>query len=194
MSMHPHVSRFVEILAKATMLAALAAGGAGCHRSLQFGFDPRFSVNLMTPSNQWPDMKKMTPAEIEVYEKYGKPDFFRLLYSKRGELATHWEANPLIRAKKVNGLPKTWIYEDAGIEVRFRSPAKFEEIKLDDRMKTLLAHGDPSEISPLQSKDLAREAWTYWDTGEKYFFREDGMFARPKQSIGKGIGRNFTRM
>jgi hypothetical protein len=187
--------RAIAMTANWILLLSVTFSMGSCHgRRPQFEFEPKFSVNLMTPAADWPNVKVMTPAELEVYEKHGTPDYFRPLYSKSGDIASRWEAGTFIRQRKVNELKRTWIYEDAGVEIEFKSPSKFQEKPLSDKMRTLIRRGDPSEVSALQSSDLAREAWTYWDVGEKYFFTEDGKYARPVQKMTRAIGKNFTRM
>jgi len=189
-----HTNTAQRLIGRLAALALLLVAATGCFTKHLYDFDPNFSVNLMTPDEDWPDMDKMRPAEIEVFEKYGEPDFFRPWYNRRGEIMNRWEAGPRIRTKTVTDLRMSWIYEDRSVEIQFKSPTQFVEVPLSDKLKVLCERGDPSEIAALTNpKDPAREAWTYFDVGEKYFFTEEGRFARPKQVL-KGISRGIQRM
>jgi len=171
---------------------AMAAGSASCPKKMSFSLDTKFSVNLVRPSPTWPKLEKLSLAQLEVYEKYGRPDYFRIWYNPRGEIVTAREAGPIIRAKRLGELPRSWVYENKKIEVRFTSPSKYEELPLSDQLKVLCLRGDPQERDVQTLKGgIVRESWTYFDVGEKYFFI-DGHIS--KKQVFKGVGRPFERM
>jgi hypothetical protein len=170
---------------------ALTMGSASCPtKEMALNVDQKFSVNLVCPAALWPRLDRLKPAEIEAYQKHGKPDYFRILYSPHGEIATSREAGPVIRAKKLADLPRSWVYEAKKIEVQFVSPAKFVEVPLSDQLKILCLRGDPQERDHQSKNDMVREMWTYFDVGEKYFFL-DGRLV--EKQVFTGVGRPFSR-
>jgi len=173
-------------------VAALLMGSSSCPRDLASNVDSKFSVNLVRPSATWPKINTLSPGETEAYGKYGQPDYFRVWYNKGGEIATSREAGPIIRGRQVSELPRSWIYEAGGIELRFVSPTKFMEVPISDQIKVLCQRGDPQERDVLSLVDgKAKESWTYWDVGEKYFFLDGKQI---EKQVFKAIGKPFTRM
>ena len=171
--------------------AVLVTGAASCPtKEMALNVDQKFSVNLVRPAALWPRLESLSPAEIEAYQKYGRPDYFRLWYNPRGEISTSREAGPVIRAKKLGDLPRSWVYEAKGIEVQFPTQAKFVESPLTDQLKILCLRGDPQERDFQPRNDKIREMWTYYDVGEKYFFM-DGRLV--EKQVFSGIGRPFER-
>ncbi len=174
------------------MAAFLCGAAATCQKDLSVSMDTKFSVNLVRPSDSWPKLRDLSAAELEAYEKYGKPDFFRVWYNPRGEIATSREAGPVYRNRQVSKLPLSWLYEKQGIEVRFESPTKFVEVPMSDQFRVLCERGDPQERDVLSSvQGMRRESWTYWDVGEKYIFLDGKL---QEKQVFTGVGRPFTRM
>jgi len=185
--------RFAKAMRLAAWLALAAAitGFATCGMEPPVNVNPNFSYNLAVPDARWPRLNLLSPAENEVYQKYGKPDYFRLWYNKQGDLVSGREAGPIVRARKLRDLRRSWIYEDKKIEVKFRSPAKSEEVPLSDQLQVLCLRGDPQERDPQIRNGILREMWTYFDKGEKYIFM-DGRLA--EKQLFKGVGKPFSRM
>ncbi len=174
------------------MALLLCGASATCQKDLSVSMDTKFSVNLVRPSENWPNLRELSAAELAAYEKYGKPDFFRIWYNPRGEIATSREAGPVYRNRQVSKLPLSWLYEKAGIEIRFESPTKFVEVPMSDQFRVLCERGDPQErdvLSPVQG--MKRESWTYWDVGEKYIFLDGRL---QEKQVFTGVGRPFTRL
>ena len=170
------------------LFVAAVAMGAACRKDLALNMDAKFSVNLVRPAVTWPRLDRLTPAELEVYDKYGKPDYFRLWYNPHGEISTSREAGPAIRRKLLGELPRSWVYEEKKIEVQFRSPAKFEEVPFSDRMTVLCLRGDPDDRDVQTKENIILESWTYYDVGEKYVFVGD---RQVEKQVFKGVGRPF---
>lgn len=171
--------------------AVFALGTASCPKEMALNVDEKFSVNLVRPAATWPRLNRLSPGEIEAYQNYGKPDYFRILYPPHGEISTSREAGPAIRAKRLKDLPRSWIYETKKIEIQFPSAAKFVEMPLSDQMKVLCLRGDPQDRDFQTKNGRIHESWTYYDVGEKYFFL-DGHLA--EKQVFQGIGRPFSRM
>jgi hypothetical protein len=156
-------------------VAALLMGSASCFESINYAVDPAFSVNIIKPGSTWPKFDNMTPAKLEVYDRYGRPDYFRVWYNPNGEIANMRQAGPLIRQREVGRLPWSWVYETEEIEVRFGSPTRFEEIPLSDKLKVLCTNGDPHappDITELKTGSI-RESWIYYDVGKQFVFIDD---------------------
>ena len=170
-------------------VAALVMGAAACPKPLVLEMDTGFSVNLARPAAAWPRLDRLSLGEIEAYEQHGKPDYFRIWYNHRGEIATKWEAGPVLRRKRAGEMPRSWVYEEKKIEIRFLSPSKFEVVPLSDPLQVICRRGDPQARDVQTLKDgTVRESWMYYDVGEKYIFVE-GNLAR--KQILKGLGRPF---
>jgi len=171
--------------------ATFALGAASCPtKEMALNVDQKFSVNLVRPAAMWPRLDKLSPAEIEAYEKHGRPDYFRIWYNSRGDISASREAGPIIRAKKLTDLPRSWIYEAKGFEIQFPTLAKSVEAPLSDQLKVLCLRGDPQARDQQTKNGMLRETWTYYDVGEEYFFY-DGRLT--EKQVFKGIGRPFTR-
>ena len=156
-------------------LSVLLMGMASCPKSINYSANPKWSVNLIQPGRSWPRLANMSPAKLEAYDQFGKPEFFRVWYNSAGELANTRQAGPLIREKDLGKLPWSWVYEKQEIEIRFESPTKFEKVPIPDKVKVLCLRGDPHEqpkMFTLKSGSL-REDWIYYDVGKKYIFVDD---------------------
>lgn len=82
------------------LMVPLLLAGVGCGGSKQRKLAPdiSFSVNLIEVPEDWPIEKKDWPKDPkqalqqqQVYEKYGKPDYFRILWRKDGRIITQGE-------------------------------------------------------------------------------------------------------
>lgn len=173
--------------------AVFVMGAASCPNPTVLNMDTGFSVNLARPAATWPRLDRLSLAEIEAYEQHGKPDYFRIWYSHRDEITSKWEASPILRRKSVSGLPRSWVYEEKKIELRFPSPSKFEEVPLSDKLQVLCHRGDPQDRPDIQTlkSGAIRESWMYYDVGEKYIFL-DGHLAR--KQVFTPMGRPFQRL
>lgn len=192
MSKHLRAASAVGLVGWVTV-AVLIMGAASCPRGGGMNLDSKFSVNLARPAPTWPEVKKLQPAELDAYEKYGKPDFFRIWYNERGDIMTSREAGPAIRGKLVSELQRSWIYERTKTELQFVSPTKYVEVPISDQVRVLCLRGDPQERDHQSLPNgSVRETWRYFDVGESYTFvdgRQDG-----KPQVFKGIGRPFMKM
>ena len=159
----PRLRRAVRGLA--FVICALAV--VACDKDL-FTFDPEFSVNLFRPGKKWPKEDKFTPAEREVYARYGKPDFFRAWWDPSGSVKQRIEL--ISRLKEVqkgkNLPPYSWIYLNRGVEVIFAAQS-YEEQPLADQIRMLARYGDPEDVKTL---DGGITQWMYFGAGKLYKF------------------------
>ncbi|MBM3333078.1 hypothetical protein FJY63_00285 [Candidatus Sumerlaeota bacterium] len=186
---------FAVVLLRATVLlaaGALCVGSETCRKHLDFDIDSRFSSNLARPTDEWPDLTQLSPVEIEVYDKYGGPDFLRIWYNRTGAIVDSREAGGFVRSEAVRNLPKSWVFLDRRVEIRFPSKSRYEEVALTDQLLVLCHRGDPTRRERQSRSDgTVREIWTYWDVGEQYFFIDGHQDGEPR--VFKGIGRPFMR-
>jgi hypothetical protein len=177
-------------LAGWVVVAGLVMGFNTCPSKKDFIWQPDLSVNLAVPGTKWPKLDKLPPAQIEVYEKYGAPDFFRVWFNPHGELATEWEATRLYRTKNLEKYVGSWIYTGRKIEVVFRSPAKYEEVPLSDKLSLICRRGDPESRDVQNKKGMVREVWTYYSYGERYIFLDDRL---ADTELFRGFGAPLDR-
>lgn len=164
------------------LLAAFAALSlAACDQDLVI--DPEFSVNVFNPGPKYPNVKKLTTPQKEVFEKHGKPDHFKVQWDKRGTLKTRAEVEPLLaRAKPKNLPPYNWIYLDKNLEISFTENS-YEELPLSDMTRMLTKHGDPEDVKELHAGIIQ---WMYFSVGKQYKFNQ-GRLVETKEfpALGK---------
>lgn len=174
-------------------VAVVLIGAASCPKAIQIDIDTKFSANLVRPAATWPPLDQLTPAELDAYEKFGAPDFFHLWYNRRGDLVSSREAHPFIREKKLDELPRSWVYEAGGFEIRFLTAARFEKQPISDKIKVICLRGDPQDVDRQRMRNGdVKEYWTYFDVGEKYLFVNDRQAGEPQ--IFKGMNRRMNRL
>ncbi|MGC8841421.1 MAG: hypothetical protein ACP5QZ_08215 [Candidatus Sumerlaeaceae bacterium] len=140
---------------------------AGC-KDQDFSFKPDFSVNLFFPGPKWPNTKKLTKVESDVYERYGRPAAFRVLWPPNGDIKLRSELEDVF-AKQPKVLPPySWVYPSLGKEIVFRGQA-YEERPLSDKVRLILKYGDPEDVKELSSGVVQ---WTYYSAGKMLKLRE----------------------
>jgi len=155
-----------------TALLAIAAALlflASCEDDLKI--DPKFSVNVVTPGPKWPNKDKLTPAQKEIFEKYGKPDAFRLIWNTSGRYMLQSDLAQMLGNKKPSKLPPyTWIYQQRGIEVSFQGPSPVET-PINDQLRLVLKYGDPESVKETEG---GITQWQFYSVGYMYKFSKDG--------------------
>jgi hypothetical protein len=141
---------------------------AACEQDVKI--DPDFSVNIFMPGPKWPNVKKLSPQQKEVYQKYGRPDCFRVWWNAKGELKGRGDAIREFKQKGAKQPPAySWVYLEDGREVVF-SGARYEETSLSDRVRVLAKNGDPEDIKEMQP---GITQWMFYSTGKLYKFAGD---------------------
>lgn len=154
------------------MLAVLASllFLASCEDDIKI--DPKFSVNIVTPGPKWPNIKNLTPAQKEIYDKYGKPDAFRLIWNPSGRFMQQSDLAQMLGNKKPSKLPPyTWIYQQRGIQVSFQS-SQPAETPVNDQLRLVLKYGDPENVKETAEGIMQ---WQFYSVGYMYKFSRDGM-------------------
>lgn len=144
--------------------------------------NPDFSVNMFTPGPKWPKVKKLSAAEKEIYERYGKPDAFRVLWNPTGKLRSRMEVSSDFNAKKIKSMPPfTWVYVKQGKEIAFKG-AGYEELPLTDEVRLLVEYGDPEDVKEIFN---GVTQWMFYGAG-KLFKLSNGKIVEQKDFPAMG--------
>lgn len=175
--------RFVAFCAVVFGCLGLATGcGGGKNRRLTA--DPTFSINVLPLPGDWPNDKKDWPKDERkaafqqaVYDEYGRPDYFRVLYDRTGRVITQRELREKMwlerdKRKKRTETEFEWIYLEKGLAFRFepKGPVKRD---LPDNLRTLCDYGDPMEIKTtvdINKRNMV--IYQYYDRGKIFYFHE----------------------
>lgn len=153
------------VLVGAVLVASILL--TACKKDQDFAFKQDFSINLFYPGPKWPDRKKLKPVERDVYERYGRPAAFRILWPPSGDIRRRSDLeDAFAKAPKIIP-PYSWVYPSLGKEIVFRGQA-YEELPLTDKVRLVLRYGDPEDVKELSS---GVEQWTYYSAGKIYKIR-----------------------
>jgi hypothetical protein len=173
------IARIAAIVASATLLVTIAGCGGQ-----DVAFNPDFSVNLFQPGPKWPNVEKLTPAQKEVYQRYGKPEQFRVLWNPTGQVKTRSELAQTFQNKKMPKElpPHTYLYMNLGKEMWFEG-GSFVERPITDMTRILVKLGDPEDIKPLPNGGTQ---WMFYGAGRLYKFDRDGATVEEKEFPAMG--------
>lgn len=156
----------------------------GCEQDVKI--DPEFSVNIFRPGPKWPTVKKLTLAQKEAYDKFGRPDAFRVWWGPKGELKDRDAAIQEFKQKKMkNPPPYSWVYLARNTELVFTGSG-YEERPISDQVRVLVKMGDPEDVKELQT---GVTQWMFYSTGKLYKFM-DGRIVEEKDFPAMG---NFPK-
>lgn len=175
----------LKLLVLAAMLGQLPSCGGG-NRTRDLVPDPRFSLNLIEVPADWPDEERDWPEEPDlalrqqqVFERYGAPDYFQVMWDRSGRLLTGQEfsqkffgQNRGSSERSIRELEKAWVYLDEDKRITFPRRG-IEEMPLDDAVEVVAEYGDPQDVK--MTKDatgLDVTVFTYYDRGRVFYFRE----------------------
>jgi hypothetical protein len=128
-------------------------------------FDTRFSINLARPGKHFLS-KDATPAQKEVQEKFGMPDFVRLYWDKKGDIVTLLAVDESLRKGKQRDVKQTWIYVDSNQEITFINDDEYTVAPLSEKEKIVCEFGDPDQIQKhTDNQGGLEEIWTYYGKG-----------------------------
>jgi hypothetical protein len=162
------VARIFGTATKVILCALLCVGLAACKNDQDFTFKQDFTVNFFYPGPKWPNVKKMTKVEQEVYQRFGRPAAFRILWPPNGDIRLRSELEDAF-AKKPKVMPAySWVYPALGKEIIFRGDA-YEEQPLTDKVRLVLKYGDPEDVKDLSSGVVQ---WTYYSAGKMIKLRQ----------------------
>jgi hypothetical protein len=181
------------------LLAPLLAVGCS-HAKYQYGLDDHFSMNMIRPPAWLGDPKAdLKPAEKEVLQRRGRPDFIRVWWNSDGslirssDLAFRSDQVPqLIKAAR-----KSWIYlgsGEKGEEVNFlRDGASYSAKELSEPIRLICEYGDPERSTPVMVNGEKRETWIWVDRGMKATLVDGKVDSTMEFSRGSGAGTYINR-
>jgi hypothetical protein len=105
----------------------------------------------------------LQPREKAALEKYGRPDFMRIIWDRSGAIKIRDQFNAVERKrmKKAAELPTTWVYLDRNVELVF-SGDTWQERRLNDEIKLVARMGDPEAVREIPGGIVE---WTFYSTG-----------------------------
>ncbi|MFW6286861.1 MAG: hypothetical protein ACOC29_02870 [Candidatus Sumerlaeota bacterium] len=173
-------------LSLALLLATLAL--SGCNRAVKpFIWDPAFSINVAEVNHEWPQLKEdLSPAEREVYDRYGRPDYVHVIWSRHEPIVDRTRGNRLITrsGKKPEEVRRGWIYLKHKKEIIFNSEIHYEIQPLTGQLEVLTKEGDPPWVKVLPNDIGARiEKWQYIDRGIIYTFVDNKLHEVDKSTL-----------
>ncbi|MCX7626399.1 MAG: hypothetical protein N2Z21_09340 [Candidatus Sumerlaeaceae bacterium] len=153
-------SRWTNVVRFLVLLGLLILATACKDQDLVF--KPDFSINLFYPGPKWPNVKKLGKVEQDVYQRYGKPQAFRVLWPPNGDIRQRSDLEEAFAKQPKVIPPYSWVYPQQGIEIVFRGQG-YEEQPLSDKVRLVLKYGDPEDVKELSSGIVQ---WTYYSVGK----------------------------
>lgn len=148
------------------LLAAAVFMLAGCEKD-DVNIDPDFSINVCQPGPKWPNPKNLTPAQKEVLDKYGKPDFFHVWWTPDGQYRTRTDFVKEQREGKKRPIPPySYVYLRLNKDICFRG-SDYQVLPVSDQLRVVCQLGDPEDIRTMESGVLQ---WMYYSAGKLYKF------------------------
>ena len=163
----------------AIVLAMFVALSLGCAGKPPYEMDRHFSINIVKPCFTEKHIRKFTQVESAIYNKYGPPDWMRILWTPDGELSSRRKQFMRVIYKKDRESEHAWIYLERGKEIRFKGDLDYELHDIDDRIRLVCKIGDPEST---RRDDLGSETycdiWEYHTRGERYYISMHGAITR----------------
>lgn len=130
---------------------------------LVFNFDQ--TVNIFRPGEKWPVDKLLSAPEKQVYAQLGRPDCFRLLWDREGNVKVRSVIEQEWKGKDLKNLPPySWVYLQRNEEIIF-SGNSFYSQPLNDLVQVVIKSGDPENVRDMGN---GLTQWTYYSTGKMY--------------------------
>jgi hypothetical protein len=126
---------------------------------------PEFSVNIFKPGPKWPNVKKLTPEQRQVYEKHGRPDAFHVYWSPDGAIKPRTDLEKELKGKKPKTVPPfSWLYLKQNREFVFTGGGAKEQ-PIPDTVRIVAESGDPEDVTE-QAGGITQ--WMFYSTGKIY--------------------------
>jgi hypothetical protein len=170
-------------LAGVCLCALLCLYGAGCNRKKVIKLDPRFSYNVVRVPSWFPeDEAQLSPAQREVLQRFGRPDFIRFWWNPEGTfiVSSDLAGKQAEVPQMLHAAKQTWIYlTDRKTEVEFRGESYFPH-PVTEKLALVCRYGDPSQKNPPKRgpDGRVRESWRWTDFGLLIDFIDDQEVSR----------------
>ena len=159
----------------------------GCGSKDEIEIQTGFSMNLARPVNSWPERQNLTPAQKNIFDTYGSPEFLHLWWVADGMLQTADQVRRILRSREINEIKNSWVYPQKNLEVIFDGPENYREIPIGDELHVLVQIGDPESMRVNTSyKEGLEEWWTYYSRGETIIFRDGKLFDKRRDFAPMG--------
>jgi hypothetical protein len=184
-------------------VVATACGGSG-PRFIEP--DITFSVNIIAVPADWPIEDEDWPEDIDMalrqqraYEKYGKPEFFRVRWNREGRVISRTELQQRMNAQKERKVDRflkaldaerEWLYRERNLLLRFHKD-RVEERPLPDTLRILCDFGDPHEVTQTADALGPLVVYRYFDRGKVFYFRNEKLFKEDTVPAMPGWGERF---
>ena len=156
-------------------LLCLSVIAVGCSPKPPYELDKHFSINVAKTKIKEKHIKRFTPVEQEIYNKFGPPDWMRILWTPDGELSSRHKEHLRVLYKTDREIERAWVYYERGKEVWFLGDLDYKLQDIDDKVRTICQIGDPERTERQElGADAYRDKWTYYSRGERYYFNMYG--------------------
>jgi hypothetical protein len=155
--------------------------------------DQNFSVNLIKPGKGFPQRcvkDQLTPAQTKVIEEFGPPSYIRIWWDRYGRIKRAMEVHRKIDLGEYAQLPKTWLYENEGVEIYFSDSEHYRASPIEHKMQILMQFGDPDNVFVSTHNGVFRERWQYYTYGVTFKFNEEGKIVEKDVYQGTGTWIN----
>lgn len=137
--------------------------------------DPRFSYNVVkVPSWFPPADQELTPAETEVMQRWGPPDYMRFWWRPDGEfiMSSDFSGKQDQVVTMMTDAMRTWIYHREKREVEFLPNGGYREFPVSTQLDYICKYGDPEHksVPRVDSAGRKRETWRWAEYGEMVEF------------------------
>lgn len=162
------------------LLLAMSTFLGGCARKEAITWNLRHSFHLAVPQEDWPGdaTKTLSPAQQEIYEKRGNPDYIRFWWRDDGNFPDGY--NPTFMEKAaILKTKQSWIYIRQGDEVVFNTSYSSESVPISDKLAVIIKEGDPEARQVLQDPESGQveEIWQFLTSGREYRFHGDTLYS-----------------
>lgn len=159
--------------------------------------DPRFSYNVVkVPSWFPPAEQEMSPAEMEVIQRWGPPDYMRFWWRPDGEfiMSSDFSGKQDQVVTMLEDATRSWIYYREKREVEFLPNGGYREFPVTTQVDYLCKYGDPEHKSVPKIDAVGRkhETWRWIEYGEMVEF-VDGEVARTSYFERTGSGTQLLK-
>ena len=183
---------FIGYLSTLTLCAVIALS-AGCRTPKSIEIDHRFSYNVARVPTWFPGEKYVpNPAEQELLERRGRPDYIRFWWLVDGTFISSADLSGKVASimDEMAGTKRTWVYLQDNKEIEFKEDGSgYLEHPVVEQLALICKYGDPTERDPVKTSPSGAklETWQWRDYGIRINF-VDGKEIKRETFHGTGRG------